>query len=480
MKRVVVIGGGVSGLAAAHRLLELRAEASVEVEPLVLEASDRLGGLIATERRDGFVLELGPDSMVSDKPSGIELARRLGLQEELTGTNDQHRRAFVVRRSRLIPVPEGFQLLAPARLGPLVCTPLFSPLGKLRMACELLIPPRRSDADESLGSFVIRRLGREALERIAQPMIAGIYGADPMELSLRATLPRFLDMEREHGSVTRGLWARSRAARTAHAGNDAPSERTGVSGARYGLFVSFRQGMQTLTDALEAAVPAECRSTGTPAGALRREASGWSVDVRRNGQLITLSGDGVIVALPAHQAAALLGSLEPDLARCLEAISYAAAATLTLVYREGEITHPLDGFGFVVPAVEQMRLLGCTFVHRKYPGRCPQGYVALRGFFGGESALAPEAQLIRWMRDDLRRVLGCDPEPLFHLCWSGRSVMPHYRVGHLERIAEIERHASELPSFALAGNAYRGVGIPDSILSGERAAEEVCRQLAGV
>ena len=206
--RIAVVGGGVTGLATAHRLLELAREQDREIELTLLEGSDRLGGCIGTVRRDGFVLELGPDSMITDKPWGLALAKRLGLNDQLIGTQEKHRRSFVVRNGKLAPVPEGFQLLAPSKFGPLVSTSIFSPLGKLRMAMDLFIPPKPPAADESLGSFVLRRLGREALDRIAQPMIAGIYGADPMQLSLRATLPRFLDMEREHGSVIRGMWAR--------------------------------------------------------------------------------------------------------------------------------------------------------------------------------------------------------------------------------------------------------------------------------
>lgn len=474
MKRFVVIGGGVTGLAAAHRLLEL-GDGNVEV--VVVEASGHPGGAIATERRDGFVLEKGPDSMITDKPAGLALAKRLGLEGELIGTQEAHRRSFVVRAGRLMPVPEGFQLLAPAKFGPLATTPIFSWPGKVRMAMDLLIPRKPTAGDESLGDFVTRRLGREALDRIAQPMIAGIYGADPMQLSLQATLPRFLDMERDHGSVIRGMWARSRAAATSANGGGknggAPGQTAtrGVSGARYGLFVTFKRGVQTLTDALVERLPEGCLRLGTPVTGLARLPEGWEV---RLGDGSSLPADGVLVALPAYRAGALLQPLAPALAERLLQIPYGSAATVTLAYRPEEVPHPLDGFGFVVPAKEGLSLLGCTFTHRKFSHRVPDGanVALLRGFLGGATVEQnDETELIRLMRADLKKLLGITADPLFTVTWKGIKVMPHYHVGHLDRVAEIERLTGELPHLALAGNAYRGVGIPDSILSAETAAQ---------
>ncbi len=489
MKRIVVIGGGVTGLATAHHLRELAESRSEDLEVTVLEASDRPGGAIGTERRDGFVLELGPDSMITDKPWGLALARRLGLQDELIGTQEVHRRSFVVRNGQLQPVPEGFQLLAPARFGPLAGTPIFSWPGKARMAMDLLIPRRGEDGDESLGHFVLRRLGREALERMAQPMIAGIYGADPMKLSLKATLPRFLDMEREHGSVIRGMWARSRAAAggatakpgaapgngtaPSSAGGPTTTAQQGVSGARYGLFVSFRSGMQTLIDALVARLPERCLRLNARVSALERAGAQWEIRLAED---TPLAADAVVVALPAYHAAELVRAHAPRLADLLDGIPYGSAATITLAYRERDVPHPLNGFGFVVPAIENLTLLGCTFTHRKYAHRVPEGsdIVLLRGFLGGETVeRSSEEELIRLMRDDLRKLVGVSAEPQFVVTWRGMKVMPHYHVGHLERVEEMERLAGELPNFALAGNAYRGVGIPDSIHSGEQAAEAI-------
>jgi oxygen-dependent protoporphyrinogen oxidase len=479
-QRIAIIGGGVTGLAAAHRLLELSRERGLEVHVRLLEAGTHLGGLISTARRDGFVLEHGPDSMITDKPWGIALARRLGLEDQLIGTQEAHRRSFVVRKGRLEPVPEGFQLLAPSRFGPLLTTSIFSPWGKLRMGMDLFIPRRATEDDESLGSFVTRRLGREALERIAQPMIAGIYGADPMKLSLRATLPRFLDMEREHGSVIRAMWAR-KGGRTASGGANGsgakPGGPSGVSGARYGLFVSFRDGMQTLTDALAARIPPESVRLGTRVTALERGPDGWLLQPERGEAEVA---DGVILALPAYRSAALVRDLDPTLSELLEGIHYASAATMTLCYRREDVPHPLDGFGFVVPEKENLHLLGCTFTHVKYAHRAPAGFVLLRAFLGDRALNGrDEAELQKLVREDLRKLVGVSTVPLFIETWRGSRCMPHYYVGHLDRVAEIERRATAIPGLALAGNAYHGVGIPDSIHSGEQAAEAMLASVFG-
>lgn len=458
---LVVIGGGITGLAAAHRALELAAEGGREVRVTLLEAAPRVGGAIATERRDGFVLEDGPESFITDKPWGIGLARRLGLEEELIGTQEANRRSFVVRHGRLLPVPEGFQLLAPSKFGPLARTPIFSWPGKARMALDLVLPRRRDLSDESLGAFVLRRLGREALERLAEPMIGGIYGADPMCLSLEATLPRFRDMERQHGSVIRAMWRRSRA--------NGRATQAGVSGARYGLFVSFRSGMQTLVDALAERLAGSIR-TSTPVEGLERAGDLWQVHTPAG----PLAADALVIALPTHRAAGLFSGLDAELAALLGSVPYADAGTMTLCYRREDVPHPLNGFGFVVPAVEGLNILGCTFTHVKWPGRAPEGVALLRAFFG-ERGLRDrdEGELLSLVRDDFRKLLGITAAPRFVKSWIGRKVMPQYPVGHLERVAEMERRAALLPNLALAGNGYRGVGIPDSIHSGEQAVERL-------
>jgi len=481
VNRIAVIGGGISGLAAAYRLTELAAERRLQLDVVVLDAGSRSGGVIATEKRDGYLLEHGPESMITDKPWGLDLVRRLGIEDRLIRTQDRFRRSFVVRGGKLHPVPEGFQILAPAKFGPVAASPIFSWSGKARMALDLLIPARRDPSDESLGEFVSRRLGREALERMAQPMIAGIYGADPMELSVEATLPRFREMERQHGSVIRGMWARAKAEGGRQKAEGSSSN--GVSGARYGLFVSFREGMQTLTDALGERLPKGALRLNTAVRRLSRNGAGWILRLDDG----SLEADGVIVALPAYGAAALLEEVDGRLAGMLKAIQYGASATINLAYRTEDIPHPLDGFGFVVPEREGLTILGCTFSHVKWPGRAPEGYALLRAFLGGGVLGGRgDAELERLVREDLRKLLGITAAPELSLLARQPHSMAQYRVGHLERVAEMERLTAALAGLALAGNAYRGIGIPDCIRSAEEAVERViasveekCRSTSG-
>jgi oxygen-dependent protoporphyrinogen oxidase len=462
MKRIVIIGGGISGLAAAHRLIELTKTDQIQVT--LLEASSRLGGTIDTIYRDGFLLERGPDSFISEKPEALALARRLGLESQLIQTNEEYRRSFIVRNGRLRAVPEGFQLLAPSRIWPFLTSDIFSLAGKARMAADLLLPRRIANGtnDESLASFVRRRLGTEALERMAQPMIGGIYTADPETLSLRATLPRFLEMEREHRSLILAMLRQGRSQDSA--------ERSGTSGARYSLFLSFDRGVKVLVEALARAI-GECR-LNTRAERLKFDGSSWTIATDNGEQIIA---DAVCLAVPAYVAASLLNETSEELARNLKEIKYASTATINFGYRRTAIKHPLNGFGFVVPFVEKRSLIACTFSSVKFSRRAPDGLVLLRAFAGG--ALQPdvfaldEAKMAAAVEADLRELLGINERPMFTEVAKWERSMPQYEVGHLERVKEIESVLSQLPGLTLAGNSYRGAGLPDCIRSGEAAAE---------
>lgn len=358
MKRIVVIGAGITGLAAAHRLVELARVREVPLEVLLLEASSRVGGIIKTEiqrtESDDFLLERGPDSFISEKPEAINLAERLGLTSQLIQTNKDHRRSFIVRDGRLRPVPEGFQLMAPSSLWPFITSDVFSWAGKVRMALDLVLPRKalKRSTDESLASFVTRRLGKEALERMAQPMVGGIYSADPEKLSLRATLPRFLEMESTDRSLILGLWRRAR--------HQNGAQRQSTSGARYSLFLSFANGMQTLVDQLGASLPAGAIHLNTRVSSLAYDglSSLWTTTLD-SGQPI--SSDALCLALPSYIAASLLRDASPTISRELEEIEYESTATVNLAYHRADIKHPLDGFGFVVPYVENRSIMACTF-----------------------------------------------------------------------------------------------------------------------
>src|SRR5581483_2034440 len=404
----------------------------------------------------------GPDSFLSEKPWALARCRRLGLEDQLVRTDDRFRRTFVAWRGRLHPLPEGFQLLAPSRLGPLLSSRLFSWPGKLRMAADLLLP-RGHDPDESLGAFVRRRLGREALERVAQPLIAGIYTADPDELSLAATMPRFLEMERRERSVILALW---RAARRA------PAPDRGTSGARWSLFVTLAEGMEQLVHALAERLPEGAVRLKEPVTGIERQDGRWRV---ATGGGTGLDADAVVLAPEAHQVARLLRYVDPGLAHLLEGIPYASSGTVTLAYRRADVAHPLDGFGFVVPHVERRPIIACTFSSVKYPGRAPEGHALLRVFVGGalnEAVLSEDdAALVRIAREQIGPLLGIRGEPLFSRVNRYPRAMPQYLVGHARRVDAIEGCLARLPGLRLAGGAYRGVGIADCVRSGEEAAD---------
>ncbi|MCI0455252.1 MAG: protoporphyrinogen oxidase [Candidatus Dadabacteria bacterium] len=467
--RIIVIGGGISGLSAANRLLELRSEKNLSFEVILLEGSGRAGGTISTRYLDGFLIEEGPDSFITAKPWALSLCRRIGLDSELIPTNEAYRNTFVVHQGRLVSIPEGFLMLAPTRFLPVLKSPLFSWRGKLRMALDLALPRERKSDDESLSSFITRRLGREVLERLAQPLISGIYTADPEKLSLRATMPQFLEMEEKHGSVIKGMLLGKRAKNRDHYKE---------SGARYSIFVSFKEGMQTLVDALSARLPKDALRLNQIVKRVVMTAEGWRVFTN---DCAWLDVDGIIIATPAYQAAALVEGLDPLLAEDLSKIQYSSSAVINLAYKRNEISHPLDGFGFVVPIIEKLNVIACSFSSVKFPGRAPAGSVLLRCFVGG--ALNPEvyelddSRLINTAHKEICSLLGIKGEPLFALLNRHPQSMPQYHVGHLKHIAQINSTVSKHKGLALAGNAYNGVGIPDCVRSGEEAAEALLSQI---
>jgi protoporphyrinogen/coproporphyrinogen III oxidase len=459
--KLVIVGGGITGLAAAHRATEVARERGIMLDLTLIESRERLGGSIASERVDGFLVEAGPDSFLSEKPWALALCRRLGVEDRLVRTDDRFRKVFVWHRGRLHPLPDGFQLLAPTALLPFATSSLFSLPGKLRMALDLVLPRGVAD-DESLGAFVRRRLGAEALERVAQPLVAGIYTADPDDLSLTATMPRFIELERKERSVILGLRRGLRRA-----------PLPGTSGARWSLFVTFASGMDELVTTLTGTLPAGAVVLEQRVSALQREGAGWRVATAEGRRF---EADRVILATEAHATARLTRYLDPALATLLEEIPYASAATVSLGYRRADVPHGLDGFGFVVPRTEGKALLAGTFSSVKYPGRAPEGHVLIRGFLGGmlnSAILAKDDEaLVGRARSELREALGIAAPPVLTRLHRWPASMPQYRVGHLALVETIERVSGALPGLSLAGAAYRGVGIADCVRSGEAAAEQ--------
>ncbi len=453
--RLLIVGGGLTGLAAAHRVTS-RVEGPGRrspIEVVLLEAKDRLGGAIWTEHRDGFTLEGGADSFITNKPWAVDLCREIGLGGRLIETDNRHRRSFVVHSGRLVPVPEGFVLMAPSKLLPLLTTPVLSLRGKLRLLLDLVKPARLDDSDESLAAFVRRRLGREALDRLVQPLVGGIYTADPNELSLKATLPQFVAMEREHGSLIRAALRQARASRSA--------DRT-ASGARYGLFLSIDDGMGTLPQTLAEKLPPGSIQTESPVRRISRSGERdrpWIAELL-DGSVIR--ADAIIVTTEAHASARLLDGLDADLALQLRSIPYASSAIVQVAYRRDQISHPLDGFGAVVPIIENRPILAVSFTSVKFPCRAPAGTVLMRVFVGG--ATQPDlfeledAEMGEMVRGQLADLLGARGEPLLLEVARHPRGMPQYTRGHLDRVSSIRQSLESSPRAFPGGQRLRGRG----------------------
>lgn len=453
-RRLVIVGGGIAGLAAAERAVALRPD----VEVLVLEAADRPGGMLQTERTEGLVIDRGPDSILSDQPTVMELAARVGLGDAVIGTDNRFRGAYVVQRGKLVRIPGGFTVVGTSDRLKLAFSPILSPLGKLRAACEPLIP-RAHLQDESIRAFVTRRYGRELFERLAQPMAGGIYGGDPDRLSAHATLSRFVEHERKYGSVTRGLRSRTRA-----------SESETATGARYGLFISFKNGMGALPEAIAHELGSRVR-LGTPVARISPEGEGWGVELASGAKE---RASHVILALPARISTHLVRGFDAALAEELAAIEYGSAATATFAWKRAEVPHPLDAFGFVVPETEHRDALAATWSSVKWPGRAPEDQVLIRVFLARQELLeSDDDTLVSAARRELAALMGIEAEPFLTRVDRFTNAMPRYHLGHIPRVDRIERAVSAHTGLALAGNAYRGVGIPDTIRYAQRAAESL-------
>lgn len=464
MKTVAIMGGGITGLSAAYHLEEQAKAGDLPLACRLIERQPQFGGKIRTDRIDGFIIEGGPDSFISMKPWGIELCQRLGLADHLTGTNPNQKQIYLLRKGRLVELPEGVMALMPTRLWPFVKSPLISPLGKLRMGLDLFIPPKKDKQDESLASFVQRRLGREAVERLAEPLLAGIYAGDPREMSLASTFPQFREIEQNYGSLTRGMLARHRAMPPASS--------------RYTMFMTLKKGMGELVETLTKRLDPATRMTGSGVIGIQLRSMAYELllaDGRR------LEADAVILATPAFVTADLLKQLDPLLSDRLIKIPYVSTATVSLAYKRSGFSHPLNGFGFVVPRSERRTILACTWTSTKFPHRAASDHVLVRCFVGGagreELALQDEASLIKMVCEDLKAIMGISVEPVLTKVYRWEKANPQYNVGHLEEVAEIEKMAAQHPGLFVAGAAYRGVGVADCIHQGAQTAEKVLAYL---
>jgi oxygen-dependent protoporphyrinogen oxidase len=459
MTRIAIIGGGISGLAAAFTLEEHRRAGTIDYA--LYESSPRLGGVLRTEHIQGCVVEAGPDSFLTEKPWAADLCRAVGLGDQLIGSNDADRKTYILVRGRLIPMPDGLMFMVPTKILPTGFSPLFSWSTKLRMAQELFHPPRTAEADESVASLVERHYGAEMVDCLADPLLSGVYGGEAASLSVRAVLPRFAEMERAHGSLGRAMLAARR--KIPRSANQAAPP----------LFTSLKNGMQQLVASLIPRLNQPSLITNARVESIQHDTGGWSVSAgSKSGHF-----DAVILALPTYAAAQLLSIASPELSAELGAIVYSSSITVGLGYNRDVRQSLPPGFGFLVPRSEGKRLLAATFVHNKFPHRAPEDRAALRCFFAGSTAeniwqLSDDA-IIAIVRNELRQILGLRARPLFARVYKWKSAMAQYGVGHLERLDRIERMRQQLPKLALAGNGYRGIGVPDCVRSGQDAVKQV-------
>jgi len=462
--RILIAGGGMTGLSAAYTLLKKAQAAGRSPEIILVEKENRLGGKTQTELVDGMIIEEGPDSVIAHKPWAVELARELGL--ETVGTNPQVRSTYILYKNRLEQLPVGMQIMIPTQVWPFLTTRLLTPWGKLRAGLEPFVPVRRTDEDESIGSFVGRRFGREVLTNIAGPLMGGIYGGDFNAVSMKATFPRFLTMEREGGSLLLQAW-RNKALK--------PKGPTGSA------FVTVKGGLNRLVQALEAWLEGRAKLlTGvTLTGLVPRSDGRGYVAGLDDGQRI--EADAVILALPAYATAGLVRDWLPEVASELSAIPYHHSVVAALAYNRKDVSHPLDASGFLVPVTQPTVVTASTWVSSKWPHAVPEDKVLIRCFIGRgvgrDWTKEPDDLIVGHARKELERLMGLTAEPILTRVYKWRRAMPQYQVGHLDRMDRVDRLMERAPGLYVGGAAFRGVGLPDCVREGAQAAEKAARHL---
>ena len=467
MRRIVIVGGGIAGLSAAYYAARRLARASEGAQITVLEASNRWGGKITTDRLpfDGgeFIIEGGPDTFLATKPYATMLCRELGLGNRLHGTNPDLKNTYVLHRGQLLPLPDGLAMMIPTNIGAILKSQLVSWSSKARMGMDFFLPPMPVNGDESLGTFVSRRLGREAYENLIEPLMSGIYAGDGDALSLASTFPYLRDLELKHGSLARGALAMRRQV--------ASSKRASTPGSR-SAFLTPTTGLAEIVEALIAFLEAqgvELRLHAPVRAVSQRD--GWRVALE-NGEL--MEAEALILATPAYVSGTMVAGTDSTLGSALQQIPYASTATVSLAYRLRDLPRPLDGYGYVIPRSEGRGALACTWTSTKFPHRAPDGFALLRVFIGraGQDLSWNEPDLLRVAKDELRQTLGLHAEPLLQRVFMWERAMPQYNLGHPQLLQRIEAALAQHPGLALAGNGYRGIGIPDCIRSGEMAVQQ--------
>lgn len=461
-KKVIIIGGGISGLSTAYYLQEAFKKNPQPLQIVVLEGNDRLGGKIVSERMDDFVIEGGPDSFITQKKGGMALIEQLGLTDRLVQTHPVNKSIYILNHGKLVPMPQGFNLMVPGQLLPFALSPLISLPGKIRMGMDLFIPKRTESTDESIASFVRRRLGEEAVQLFAEPILAGIFAGDAEKLSMKAAFPQFALLEEKYGSLIKGMLSRQNTVK-----------QQGAAPPKWSMFVTMKDGLSSIITGLRNKLD-QCEiKTGHAVTAIAPQQSGYAVQVGDENH----HADALVITTSAYQAADWISPWNPALSKLLGEIAYVSTATVSLGFRQKDIQHPLNGFGFVIPRREDSPLMASTWSSTKFPSRAPKDHVLIRVFVGGAYREAilnqDDVGIVDTVQKELRRIMGIDAEPVVSRVFRWNRANPQYHVGHLDLISEIENETQQHPGLFLTGAAYRGVGIPDCIQQGRDTAEKL-------
>ena len=478
MKKLIIIGGGIAGLGAALKVKRAAATGE-DVDFILVEKDDRLGGKIdgeiVTNEHGAFIVDGGPDSFLTAKPAVKRIAAEVGMAGDTMPTDESRKKTLILSRERLYEMPDGVMMFAPTKFLPFATTGLFSWPGKLRAGMDLFVPKKKLAPgefnDETLESFIVRRMGREILDRLAEPLVGGVHGSDPADMSLAATFPNLLDMEQKHGNMISAFLAQRRMVEEMRRKYppDPKNPKT--------FFTAFKKGMHELPKAMAQTAGRDKMRTGATATSLMRGADGaWTVTLSDGS---SLEGDAVVLATESWAAEPLARCVDADIADALAAIPASSSATVSFAFNEDEIGIDMNAFGVLCPAKEHAKLLAATFSSTKWPGRAPKGKVLLRAFVGGPQNQKimekGDEEITQIAESELRRILGINPaaKPLFSRFYRWTLGMPQYSMGHLDRVGLIESRCAEIPRLAIGGGSYRGVGLPNCIESGEAAVSKV-------
>ncbi len=466
--RVVIIGGGISGLSTAYYFSNLvRAKGLQDIDVTLLEKSPRLGGNIITEKTQGFLIEGGPDCFISDKPWAMALCNRLGLSENLLSTARPRGKTYVLHKGKLHLLPEGVILMVPTKMLPLLTSSLISLPGKIRMGLELFVPKKKGDKEESLAEFVRRRLGQEALDKIAEPLVAGVHAGDAETMSIKSSFPKFVELEEKYGSLIKGMIARMAAMESLKTA--APKGKGKVT-----MFMTLKGGLRELVDTLIEQSPGVDYKTGAAVTGIKKTGNGYDLTIEGKKKI---HANALILNTPAYVTAELLKDVDLELSEKLKKIDYVSTATVSIGFKKKDIKHPMDGFGFVVPSIENRRITAASWSSVKWQGRSPDDSIMIRCFVGGnkkqELVELDDEAMEKLVREELKDIMGIDAEPVIVRVFRWRRSMPQYTIGHAGRIASIFESVANNPGLYITGSAYHGIGISDTVREAEVAAMNV-------